>query len=91
MEKRIREFCELASLYIPETGGFLTCDNDCHGPKLTKPFEEWGIKNFEDWDNLMNQEVEWLKNNKNDVLKNLNKIEHEWSRTCKSIRYLLKS
>ena len=90
MEKRIKEFCELASLYIPEIDGFLTCD-ECHGPKLTKPFEEWGIKNYEDWNALMDTEIEWLQNNKKEVLKNLNKIGCEWHESCEAIKHLLKS
>jgi hypothetical protein len=62
--KRIREYCELSSLYDDRTGTFLTCNSSAHGPLLTKPFNEWNISTKDDWDRKMDIEFTWLVQNK---------------------------
>lgn len=88
--RRIREFCELSSSYVHETGQFIKDDSSCTGPKITKKFEDWNIKTYDDWDRLMNIETIWLFQHKKDVLKNIKYVKAEgWSASCKSIEIML--
>ena len=91
--KRVREFCELSSLVDADTNEFYPmayyeCEDPAHGPKLTKKFTEWNLGTVEEWNTLMLKEMDWIVENKREVMKVLPVIERDWPSSCNMIRQM---
>jgi hypothetical protein len=87
--RRVREYCELSAMYDANTG-VLYDDNDPRpGPRATKPFSEWNVRNAQEWEAEMRRQTLWLLGNKAAVLRVLPQVEPDWPHSATSLRTLL--
>lgn len=75
--RRLERFFRLAGLRCADCGEF-------HGDP-----EEFGIIDVADWRDRMGAEVEWILNNRQEVMDALPGMDPEWAVCCESVRYLL--
>lgn len=57
--------------------------------KISKTAEYYGIKNIEEWEEKMDKEMLWIKNNKEKVLSILPEVKEEWAESCDAVRQIL--
>ncbi len=93
ISKRVREFCELASLVNADTNQFYPieyyeCNNPSQGPKLTKKFSDWNLNSVDEWECVLEKEINWIYANKQKVMQVLPIIQSDWPESCNMIRQL---
>ncbi|MBI4155268.1 hypothetical protein HY498_04245 [Candidatus Woesearchaeota archaeon] len=86
---RVVTFFNIASLKCSccgELGEHIDSNKDI---KIITKAEFYGIKNIKGWEERMDKELIWIKNNKEKVLSILPEIEQEWGESCKIIQQVL--
>ena len=85
--RRIERFFKIASLFCADCGEFASIYDE--NGNVIECLEDYGLYNKDDWDEEMDKEMAWIKENRKAVMAILPALEGEWSSSCNSLRTVL--
>lgn len=88
--EKLKNFFEIASLRCACCGELGHTEAGDGKNKLIISPEYYGIYTIADYYEKMDEYLEWMIDNKDDVLETLPELEDEWKENCKAVREILK-
>ncbi len=87
---RVQRLFEISSLKCSCCGELGHLQEETGMGEVETSPEHYGIRSLRDWDEKMDEYLEWARENREQVLAALPELEEEWPNSCSAFREVLK-